>query len=335
MKRNFSATVIAITLSFVNIALFVFVLIATNLFTKTDLWFQSACVIIGTILTAVVTLLLLNGQSEKEEQKERNSKVFEEKLAIYKAFLDNLCNVVKDNDVSKCEKIELQFQVAKIAMHTNKARIDTISNSVMSIVYAIEEKSSNKNLLESLFTIQEQFRQELYPKEKEENWSSTITNFDGLEVVEHIKEKYSLSNEKIISFENRIKEDVQKNKDTNDFKNGFEITLSQNGNSKNFVRFARLNTERGEYCVQVWLNLLNIDERRSIYIKLKDKFQPSIYSANHCAQIYFDYVKDGKYRFIDTFASEIETLEPNTIDRFSKRIIEITNFVEEQLKNKE
>lgn len=335
MKRNLSTIVIAITLSFVNIALFVFLLVATDLFSQKDLWFQSSCVIIGTIVTAVITLLLLNGQSDKEEEKERNAKVFEEKLAIYKEFLNELYNVVKDNNISNSEKLELQFKVAQISMHTRKDRINTISESVTNIIRAIDEKTSNKNILENLFTIQEQFRQELYPEKEAENWSTTIKNFDELEVVEQVKEKHSLSNEKIISFENRIKEVVQKYKDTNDFNNGFEIILSQNGNSRNFIRFARLNTERGEYCVQIWLNLLNTEKRRYIYIKLKDQFSPSIYSANSCAQIYFDYVRDGKYRFIDTFASEIENLDTNTIERYSKRIIEITKFVEEQLKNKE
>ena len=105
MKRNFSATVIAVTLSFVNIALFVFLLVATDLFSQKDLWFQSSCVIIGTIVTAVITLLLLNGQSDKEEEKERNAKVFEEKLAIYKEFLSELYNVVKDNNIRNSEKL--------------------------------------------------------------------------------------------------------------------------------------------------------------------------------------------------------------------------------------
>jgi len=116
----------------------------------------------------------------------------------------------------------------------------------------------------------------------------------------------------------QIKESLPNGYKIEDFKddNGFEIILGVDGETRNFIRFVRLNSERGEYCVQVWLNLLDIDRRRDIYIKLKNEYQPSKYYANHCAQIYFDYVKDGKYRFIDTFASEIEKLDHNTIDRF-------------------
>lgn len=352
MKRNFSANIIAIMLSFVNIALFVFLLVATDLFSQKDLWFQSSCVIIGTIVTAVITLLLLNGQSDKEEENERNAKVFEEKLAIYKEFLNTLYEIVKDGKITDEESKKLQFQAALISMHTSEYHIEPIAKSIADIIANIRKMDvgdqTDFSLVKELFTIQNQFKKELYsnnekqpltnrfflykkkecPKEKVD----IVKIFQELEQNETVVDK---PKEKLNKFENQIKEVIQKYRNTNDFNNGFEITLSQNGNSKNFIRFARLNTERGEYCVQVWLNLLNIDERRGIYIKLKDKFQPSIYSANHCAQIYFDYVKDGKYRFIDTFASEIEKLDTNTIDRFSKRIIEITNFVEEQLKNKE
>lgn len=352
MKRNFSANIIAIMLSFVNIALFVFLLVATDLFSQKDLWFQSSCVIIGTIVTAVITLLLLNGQSYKEEEKERNAKVFEEKLAIYKEFLNTLYEIVKDDDINDQESKRLQFQAALISMHTSDEHIEPIATSIQKIIKNIwkldsddkKGKREHFSLTKELFTIQKHFKEELYSHNKKMSNETVLSNvikaFEDLEQEtsgEEKKNSFVESTEKLHKFEMQIKESLPNGYKIEDFKddNGFEIILGVNGETRNFIRFVRLNTERGEYCVQVWLNLLDIDRRRDIYIKLKNEYQPSKYYANHCAQIYFDYVKDGKYRFIDTFASEIEKLDHNTIDRFSKRIIEITKFVEKQLKNKE
>lgn len=333
---------IAIILAVVNIALFVFVLIATDLFSQKDLWFESSCVVIGTILTAVVTLLLLNGQSEKEEQKERNSKVFEEKLNIYKEFLGKLCDVVKDKNISDEESVELQFQVAQIAMHTKQERIKEISKNVVEIINSVRNPSEDDNdkLVNNLFDIQEQFRQELYePKtDNQKNWDEIVKNF--AELAQNNESNGSIPSIFIDSqeapvrkFETEIEKTVvSKNYKTSKFKedNGFEILLSKEGNCRNFIRFIRLNTKRGEYCVQVWLNNLENTEKRDIYINIKNKFSPAVYSASHCATVYFDYT-NGKFRFLDTFEDEIKTLDKDTINTFADRIIEITKFVEKQL----
>ncbi|MBP5584262.1 MAG: hypothetical protein J6X43_09990 [Bacteroidales bacterium] len=346
MKRNFSATVIAITLSFVNIALFVFLLVATDLFSQKDLWFQSSCVIIGTIVTAVITLLLLNGQSDKEEEKERNAKVFEEKLAIYKEFLGKLCDVVKDKEISDEESVELQFQVAQIAMHTKQGRIKKISYKVVDIINSVRNPSDDDNdrrsLMNNLFDIQEQFRQELYESkiDNQKNWNEIVKIFEELE--QNNESNGSIPGISIGSqetpvrkFETEIEAIVKKHYQTSKFKddNGFEILLSksENGNSRNFIRFIRLNTNRGEYCVQVWLNLDDAEKRRNLYVNIKNEFHPAVYSTNHCATVYFDYT-NGKYRFLDTFTNEINTLDSRTIQYFADRIIKITKFTENEIK---
>ncbi len=335
---------IAIILAVVNIALFVFVLIATDLFSQKDLWFESSCVVIGTILTAVVTLLLLNGQSEKEEQKERNSKVFEEKLNIYKEFLGKLCDVVKDKNISDEESVELQFQVAQIAMHTKQERIKEISKNVVEIINSVRNPSEDDNdkLVNNLFDIQEQFRQELYePKtDNQKNWDEIVKNF--AELAQNNESNGSIPSISIDSqetpvrkFETEIETIVKKHYQTSKFKddNGFEILLSksENGNSKNFIRFIRLNTSRGEYCVQVWLNLEETEKKRDLYVNIKNEFPPAVYSTNHCATVYFDYT-NSKYRFLDTFTNEINTLDSRTIQYFADRIIKITEFTENEIK---
>ena len=359
---------IAIILAVVNIALFVFVLIATNLFTKTDLWFQSACVVIGTILTAVVTLLLLNGQSEKEEQKERNSKVFEEKLKIYKEFLSTLCRIVKDKDVNPEESVELQFQVAQIAMHTSYNRIEKISENVTEIIASIrntysDEDKQPSSLVKNLFDIQEQFRQELYDDEsniqqkfypvdekivdkreedKEEyqkhaqKWNDVVKKFEELsqenKTYANNSETYSLlSEDKLKKFEESIKKKVlEKYKDVNDLKSGFEINLEkeENGKRRNFIRFFHSGMkQRGEVSIQVWLNLKSPNEKREAYKDIIRKYNSSYYAANYCATIYIS----DEYRYIDSFINEME--KPEIIDLFAKTIIDVIETTEAKIKN--
>ena len=321
MKRNLSATVIAITLSFVNIALFVFLLVATDLFSQKDLWFQSSCVIIGTIVTAVITLLLLNGQSDKEEEKERNAKVFEEKLAIYKEFLNTLCRIVKDGEITDEEFVELQFQVAQIAMHTDKAHVDEISNRLAGIIEPIKNKNLSEGqspIIENLFFIQQEFKQVLYNKDPE-GWDDVIERFKNLDNKKKSEHIPTLSIEK-------LKEELKGNyKYTiEDFKDyGFEFVLSKevNGKSRNFIRFVLDTTERGEHCVQVWLNALrNIDSAKvkKIYQDIRNNYKSSHYTPSSCATIPLDLDED-----------DIKT--DDVVKLYAEKISGIIKFTEEKM----
>ena len=138
----------------------------------------------GALIAAIITLFLLKGQTEVEADRQKDSKVFEEKLGIYKEFLKKLCDVVKDMDITPQEEIELQFQVSYIAMHTKSDSIKFISEQVRKIVVAIKnkEKDSN-NMLSQLFVISDTLYNELYDKENlidEEDRSKTIVNFESI-----------------------------------------------------------------------------------------------------------------------------------------------------------
>ena len=327
MKRNLSATVIAITLSFVNIALFVFLLVATDLFSQKDLWFQSSCVIIGTIVTAVITLLLLNGQSDKEEEKERNAKVFEEKLAIYKEFLNTLCRIVKDGEITDEEFVELQFQVAQIAMHTDKAHVDKISNCLAGIIGPIKNKNLSEGqspIIENLFYIQQEFKQVLYNKDPE-GWNDVIERFKNLDNKKKSEHIPTLSIEKLEDIQKEIKNSFKKY-DIKKFKeNAFEIVLSTeaNGKSRNFIRFVLDTTERCEHCVQVWLNALRNEENgvakvQEIYQDIRNEYKTSYYSVRASATIPLDLDED-----------DIKT--DDVVKLYAEKISDIIKFTEEKL----
>lgn len=137
----------------------------------------------GAVVAAMITLFLLIGQTSGEEKKERNTKVFEEKLHIYQDFLQSLYDVFKDREVNLEEKISLQFKTAMLAIHTRSNHIQEISTSVGEIAKCLCTTKEDYNveiLQKSLFNIVGQFREELYEgKEKDDvkALETTLSNF--------------------------------------------------------------------------------------------------------------------------------------------------------------
>lgn len=144
--------------------------------------------ILGVVITATITVVLLDGQSKKEQTAKRNSKVFEEKLKIYKNFLDTLYGAVKDEELTDKEKIELQYQTSLVAMHCEPENILKLSEAVKKVITMMckpdRQRSSNANvLLETLFDVVEALRKDLYAKDDIKTFSDdvrlrTIDNFN-------------------------------------------------------------------------------------------------------------------------------------------------------------
>lgn len=144
-----------------------------RLFTGKELWYEMFAAMLGTIITAIITMILLRGQSDTDIERERAAKIFEEKLRIYEEFLHTLCDVIKDHSLSDEEKIRLEFQTSYVAMHCDSKYIATVSNAVRELIeYECpdEEKAENPAgksnspdpLLDNLFAIVEAFRKDLY-----------------------------------------------------------------------------------------------------------------------------------------------------------------------------
>ena len=164
--------------------LFVIIAAISGAWPGKDVSAQFFSAMAGALVAAIITLFLLKGQTAVEADRQKDSKVFEEKLSIYKEFLQKLCDVVKDQKITPDEEIELQFQVSYIAMHTKSEAIKIISEQVRKIVVGIKnnEKDSN-NMLSQLFVISDSLYKELYDKDNsfdEEDRSKTIVNFESI-----------------------------------------------------------------------------------------------------------------------------------------------------------
>lgn len=160
--------------------------VAFNVFTDLELPSRLMAAILGVVITATITQVLLQGQSDNEGKLKKNSKVFEEKLKIYQNFLNTLYKAVEDKKLTEKEKMELQFQTSLVAMHCDPKHIKTISSAVNGVVKSTCPNKGDKTppiaLLDSLFDVVEAFRQDLYPDEfkefEEDARRAAIKNFE-------------------------------------------------------------------------------------------------------------------------------------------------------------
>lgn len=156
----------------VLVAFVCFFAVYLRLFTGKELWYEMFAAVLGVIITAVITMILLKGQTNNDVERERDAKVFEEKLRIYQDFLQQLQEVIKDGTLTEEEKILLQFQVSYVAMHCKQECIEKVSASVKQILACkcgnvkVENTDSSNELLDYLFNIIEAFRKDLYGKEQ-------------------------------------------------------------------------------------------------------------------------------------------------------------------------
>ena len=165
-------------------ALFVILAARSGAWPGKDVSAQFFSAMAGALVAAIITLFLLKGQTAVEADRQKDSKVFEEKLRIYKVFLYKLCEVVKDRKITEDEEIELQFQVSCISMHTSSKSINTISKQVSEIVVNLKQDNPDaNNMLMQLFSIADCFYEELY-KEKyqfdQEDRDGAIDNFRAI-----------------------------------------------------------------------------------------------------------------------------------------------------------
>lgn len=145
-----------------------------RLFTDKELWYEMFAAVLGVIITAVITMILLKGQSDDDVERARDAKILGEKLRIYQDYLHTLCDVIKDHSLSDEEKIRLEFQTSYVAMHCDSKYIAIVSNAVKELIeYCCPDEEGenldrkNKSgspdpLLDNLFCIVEAFRKDLY-----------------------------------------------------------------------------------------------------------------------------------------------------------------------------
>lgn len=126
----------------ITLSLFVFSMIYENTLPKIVEEINNSA--IGAILTAIVTVFLLQGQTAQEEQRDKSLKVFEKKQEVYHEFLDKLKEIVQDGKITISrmengndgtdELKDLLFQLSYIQMHSNDENTKAIFESVTNLI---------------------------------------------------------------------------------------------------------------------------------------------------------------------------------------------------------
>lgn len=229
-------------------AMFVFVFVLAtilNLFGILESYQQFVVVLLSAAATYVIVSITMTSQSEhqkalleqqtsNESRKEKETKIFEEKLRIYQDFLHCLCEVIKDGEVTKEEAIQLEFQTSYITMHAKSDHIKVIANSVKEIINSLNcdsgntaEKASQSNieLMHQLFVIVGEFQNDLYgyspTSEDIQNRTEASKAFSEImdavevqkeEMVEDVQDTTSLP-QNITDFTEELLQKIQYNED--------------------------------------------------------------------------------------------------------------------------
>lgn len=127
--------------------------------------------IFGTIFAAVITMVLLNKQTETEEERSRNEKVFEQKINLYNQIIEHLQTLYeKINNsnqvlVERVEITQIEFLLAKMTMIGNKKTIGEFKSLYKSIISSYNPSTKiltlNSNHKQGIFRFADYCREEL------------------------------------------------------------------------------------------------------------------------------------------------------------------------------
>lgn len=135
--------------------------------------------LIGVVLTAIVTVFLLQGQMQSQEKREKSVKVFEKKQLVYHDFLMHLDRILQDGKLAIPERgsdepnelIELILQLGYIKLHAQEAHTRAITEQVTKILGILRqeqmqgvdsERTFYKSLAEEIFLLVTIMRRDLY-----------------------------------------------------------------------------------------------------------------------------------------------------------------------------
>jgi len=115
--------------------------------------FIGAC--LGAIISAIISYILLSGQTEQLEVKERNAKVFERKSRIFDEYIDHLWNVLEKQKITKEDYQELRKKfVVGLMIYLKEKAIQSIADYLKNIgEFTGDNSKTYEDLREDFFGI--------------------------------------------------------------------------------------------------------------------------------------------------------------------------------------
>ena len=146
----------AILLSLLCLVIFCFVATLSKIISVEDLPINFIAAFLEAVVTGVITVVLLSGQSAAEEVKERNVKVFEKKSKMFQNYIDTVWKIWEDKAFSKEEYLELTSIYYKTLMiYLKKESLSIIGETLIKMGDYLDKEpdSSNIFLRNCIFTI--------------------------------------------------------------------------------------------------------------------------------------------------------------------------------------
>ncbi len=104
---------------------------------------------VGVVLSALVTLVLLNGQTKDEEDKEKNIKVFENKIQVYSEFISKMWKTLEDDVITDEEIREIRLDIFnKLIFYFDD--IDKLVKLVDKIKSSVDSEDNAKRTSETI-----------------------------------------------------------------------------------------------------------------------------------------------------------------------------------------
>jgi hypothetical protein len=139
------------------IVVFCFIATTSQIITIGELPANFIAVFLEAAVTAVITAVLLTGQSAAEEIKERNVKVFEKKSRIFQDYINIIWDIWQDHTVDSEEYLKLTSKYYKeLMLYLNKKSLEIIGRELSTIGGLIENENQDiekENLQKSLIAI--------------------------------------------------------------------------------------------------------------------------------------------------------------------------------------
>lgn len=102
----------------------------------------------GAIFVIVLTMYLLNKQTEIEQETKKSERVFDEKVGLYKEILTTTENMVEDGEITAAEVTKLPFALMKLQMLGGDEAIDSYEKVFSKINEVFEKHDADQVIID-------------------------------------------------------------------------------------------------------------------------------------------------------------------------------------------
>ena len=116
----------------------------------------------GSIFVIILTMYLLNKQTEIEQESKKSERVFDEKVKVYKQILETTKEIVEDGSISDKEISKLPFLMMELQMLGGDETISTYEKVFSTIIEAYDKEQESEEV-----AITDERKSEIYKKMSE------------------------------------------------------------------------------------------------------------------------------------------------------------------------